>query len=244
MILAKGRREQTIWFSLSEDINADLRAYDPSIPNISSVLGMLKVIYDYSLCVLSLSPSFFPFTGCLLLHIPFIHISSDKPLAFAHPLSFFSPLITKTQCILLYYTGLLPFVRLDSDIIGIPIDNVDYSRVREQKALKALPDAVCWVLAFVLGGKPPSALIPRGLFKHLRARGVPIFFLGVNDEEDLKVRKRGGCLGGLGMYVYSPPHIHRIAMSFEGDSSCFPFNSCFPLTLSPIYSFLPPLTGG
>jgi len=52
MILAAGRREQTIWFSLSEDINTDLRAYDPSIPNISSVLGMLKVNNRFSLCVL------------------------------------------------------------------------------------------------------------------------------------------------------------------------------------------------
>lgn len=92
---------------------------------------------------------------------------------------------------MLYYTGLLPFVRLDSDILGIPVDHVDYARVREQKALKALPDALCWVLAFVLGGKPPLALIPPGLFKHLRARGIPIFFLGVNDEENLKVREAG-----------------------------------------------------
>lgn len=70
--------------------------------------------------------------------------------------------------------------------------------MREQKALKALPDAVCWVLAFVLGGKPPSALIPPKLFKHLRARGVPIFFLGVNDEEDLKVSEKRVALLGLG----------------------------------------------
>lgn len=94
------------------------------------------------------------------------------------------------QCIFFYYTGILPFVRLNEDILGIPIDRVDYARVREQKALKVLPDAVCAILAFVLGGKPPSALIPPGLFKHLRARGIPIFFLGVNDEEDLKVRRR------------------------------------------------------
>ncbi|TFJ84376.1 hypothetical protein NSK_004363 [Nannochloropsis salina CCMP1776] len=137
LIVARGRLERTIWFSLSEDINADLRAYDPSIPNISSVMGMLK-------------------------------------------------------CIFFYYTGILPFVRLNEDILGIPIDRVDYARVREQKALKVLPDAVCAILAFVLGGKPPSALIPPGLFKHLRARGIPIFFLGVNDEEDLKVAEVAG----------------------------------------------------
>ena len=51
MIVTKGRREQTIWFSLSEDINADLRAYDRTIPNISSVSGMLKVNRQACVCV-------------------------------------------------------------------------------------------------------------------------------------------------------------------------------------------------
>lgn len=55
MILNKGRRDQTIWFSLAEDINADLRAYDPTIPNITSVLGMLKVNRSACVCI-SLSP--------------------------------------------------------------------------------------------------------------------------------------------------------------------------------------------
>jgi hypothetical protein len=39
----------------------------------------------------------------------------------------------------------------------------------------------------VLGGKPPKALIPPGLFAHLRKRGIPVFFLGVNDEADIQV---------------------------------------------------------
>lgn len=41
----------------------------------------------------------------------------------------------------------------------------------------------------VLGGKPPRALIPPGLFEHLRRRDIPVFFLGVNDESDIEVRE-------------------------------------------------------
>jgi len=91
MILDAGRREQTIWFSLSENINADLRAYDPSIPNISSVLGMLKVNRQFCVC-LSLSLSFSPFAARLFLYIPSSRLSlaslSKTPLPF-------SPLLTK-----------------------------------------------------------------------------------------------------------------------------------------------------
>jgi len=209
----------------------------------------------------------------------FIHFSFEKLLTGLYIPSFIHS-TTKKQCILLYYTGLLPFVRLDSDILGVPIDQgrkggreggmegnlwpvidplflfgtyrkksvcnqqtgalislfftlthaVDYARVREQKALKALPNAVCWVLAFVLGGKPPSALIPRGLFKHLRARGVPIFFLGVNDEEDLKVRKRGGCVEVV------------FACKFATMQDMVQFSHSF--TRFPLTRFFPRFTGG
>ena len=39
------RKEQVIWFSLRDDINVALRHYDPTIPNIASIGGMLKVIF-------------------------------------------------------------------------------------------------------------------------------------------------------------------------------------------------------
>lgn len=150
-----------------------------------------------------------------------------------HSSCFHSTIYTQpqnSQCILLYYTGFLPFVRLDSDILGIPIDHVDYARVREQKALKALPDAVCWVLAFILGGKPPLALIPPGLFKHLRARGIPIFFLGVNDEEDLKVREAGG-----GIAWKSCIHVPFLRESIKRFSMCIVCSLC--MTFFSIFFF-------
>lgn len=42
-ICKQGRKDRVIWFSLAEDINQALRAYDSSIPNIVSVGSMLKV---------------------------------------------------------------------------------------------------------------------------------------------------------------------------------------------------------
>ena len=49
----------------------------------------------------------------------------------------------------------------------------------------------------VFGGKPPRPLIPEGLFNHLRARGVPIFFLGVNDDADIEIAMRAGATAVL-----------------------------------------------
>lgn len=43
MICHQGRRDRVVWFSLAEDINQALRAFDPSIPTIVSVAAMLKV---------------------------------------------------------------------------------------------------------------------------------------------------------------------------------------------------------
>jgi glycerophosphoryl diester phosphodiesterase len=83
------------------------------------------------------------------------------------------------------------------DIFGIPVDRVDYARVREQKAFKALPDAACRVISYILGGKPPRALIPSRLFTHLRARGMPVLFLGVNDDADLKLAQEAGATAVL-----------------------------------------------
>lgn len=97
----------------------------------------------------------------------------------------------------MYYAGLLPFCAITEDIFGIPVDRVDFARVREQKVFKALPDAACRVIAYVLGGKPPRALIPPGLFAHLRARGMPVLFLGVNDEADLQIADWAGATAVL-----------------------------------------------
>lgn len=86
---------------------------------------------------------------------------------------------------------------MPEQVFGIPVDRVDYARVREQKVFKALPDAACFVIASVLGGKPPRALIPPGLFAHLRARGMPVLFLGVNDEADLRIAESAGATAVL-----------------------------------------------
>lgn len=91
---------------------------------------------------------------------------------------------------LLYYSGLLPFVRLDVDVFGFPVDNVDYPRVRNN--LKGAPDAVCRALARVVGGDPPPFFLAPALNAHLRLRGVPVSVLGVNDPTKLDVARRVG----------------------------------------------------
>lgn len=49
----------------------------------------------------------------------------------------------------------------------------------------------------MLGGKPPRPLIPQGLFTHLRARGIPTFFLGVNDDKDIDIAIQAGATAVL-----------------------------------------------
>lgn len=49
----------------------------------------------------------------------------------------------------------------------------------------------------VFGGKPPRAMIPSGLFDHMRRRGMPVFFLGVNDDRDIEVRARAGLVPSI-----------------------------------------------
>jgi len=119
-------------------------------------------------------------------------------------LAFTDPNIPRVTCvpqmlrlICLYHIGLLPFVKIEEEIFGVPIDEVNYARIRDQKALKSLPDWVCKVLAFFFGGKPPKLLIPKKMMMHLRKRGMPVWFLGVNDEADINVALQAGATGLL-----------------------------------------------
>ena len=47
MLLERNRRETVYWFSLIESINKKLRVKDNSIPTITSVVGMLKILMLY-----------------------------------------------------------------------------------------------------------------------------------------------------------------------------------------------------
>lgn len=63
--------------------------------------------------------------------------------------------------------------------------------------LQGLPDWFKKVLAFIFQGKPPHVMLAPGLFTQLRARGVPVWFLGVNSEADLLTAVRLGATGVL-----------------------------------------------
>lgn len=82
LIVEQGRKDKVMWFSLSEDINLALRAYDCSIPNINSVAGMLKVSHGLDTCTISMmtrSPT------------PFSHVSYAVRAPLLHgPASFLS----------------------------------------------------------------------------------------------------------------------------------------------------------
>jgi glycerophosphoryl diester phosphodiesterase len=70
-------------------------------------------------------------------------------------------------------------------------------KIRREKVLQGLPDWFKKVLAFIFQGKPPHVMLAPGLFTQLRARGVPVWFLGVNSEADLLTAVRLGATGVL-----------------------------------------------
>ena len=84
-----------------------------------------------------------------------------------------------------YYTGILPFIPLKTDIFGFPFDNVDYERIRHNLP-PAIPDLFCRFLADYLCGDPPSLFLAPKLIAHLRRRGIPIWVLGINSDSALK----------------------------------------------------------
>lgn len=52
ILLESGKKDQVFWFSLQENINKKLRSFDRTIPTITSVPGMIKVLIYYYLGIL------------------------------------------------------------------------------------------------------------------------------------------------------------------------------------------------
>eukprot|EP00639_Heterosigma_akashiwo_P011753 CAMPEP_0206366572 /NCGR_PEP_ID=MMETSP0294-20121207/3530_1 /ASSEMBLY_ACC=CAM_ASM_000327 /TAXON_ID=39354 /ORGANISM="Heterosigma akashiwo, Strain CCMP2393" /LENGTH=216 /DNA_ID=CAMNT_0053812659 /DNA_START=766 /DNA_END=1416 /DNA_ORIENTATION=- len=141
-VRARGRGADLVWFSMQPGTNRRLGRSAPSVPRVTSVPDMLRLL-------------------------------------------------------LLYYAGLLPFVGIEHEIFGVPMDKVDYERIRDQKSLKGLPDWVCRMLAVLFSGTPPKLMIPSGMMKHLRKRGMPVWFLGVNSPADAAAALAAGATGLL-----------------------------------------------
>jgi hypothetical protein len=71
------------------------------------------------------------------------------------------------------------------------------TRIRGEKSLKGTPDWLCRFLARLLAGKPPWAMRAPKLFAHMRARGIPVWFMGVNSDEELRVAAEMGATAVL-----------------------------------------------
>eukprot|EP00602_Paraphysomonas_sp_CaronLab_P006862 CAMPEP_0185022208 /NCGR_PEP_ID=MMETSP1103-20130426/4938_1 /TAXON_ID=36769 /ORGANISM="Paraphysomonas bandaiensis, Strain Caron Lab Isolate" /LENGTH=313 /DNA_ID=CAMNT_0027554179 /DNA_START=35 /DNA_END=973 /DNA_ORIENTATION=+ len=142
MLVESNHEKKVFWFSLIESINVKLREFNPNIPTITSVLGILKVL-------------------------------------------------------VLYYTGVLPFVSLDDDVFGITMEAITLKVIREERALASVPDWIKVILSYVFAGVPPKIMLAPGLFTHLRKRGVPVWFLGVNHEEHVEMARTYGATAVL-----------------------------------------------
>ena len=53
------------------------------------------------------------------------------------------------------------------------------------------------MLAYIFKGTPPAIMIAPGLFTHLRARGLLVWFLGVNSLQDLALAIASGATGAI-----------------------------------------------
>ncbi len=125
------------------------------------------------------------------------------------------PKLLKT--LLFHYCCILPFVSVDFDAMGIAVDEIDLARVRNEKSLKSLPDWVKRIIAYIFAGKPSAMMVSPSLFRHMRKRGIPTWFLGVNDSSDVKVAVDAGASGVLTDKIHwmkSFTSEHRI--SFKG----------------------------
>ena len=96
--------------------------------------------------------------------------------------------------LLWHHTGVLPFLPHPYEAAyGFPLDRVDFHRARHNSALRAWPD---WVLRLLVPLFNLFLFAP-GLCTHLRARGMHVMALGVNDEPTLADACRLGCTAVL-----------------------------------------------
>ncbi|KAJ1410509.1 PLC-like phosphodiesterase [Ochromonadaceae sp. CCMP2298] len=101
------------------------------------------------------------------------------------------------RTLILYHIGVLPFTTIDDAVFGITVDEITLQQIRSEPSLAGLPDLAHQILAFLFRGKPPSAMVAPALFAHLRRRGIPVWFLGVNETSDLQLAVSAGATGVL-----------------------------------------------
>lgn len=99
--------------------------------------------------------------------------------------------ITSIQGMLLilaqYYLGILPFMKIQNHVFGITVEQITMEKVQHEKATEKLPYAIQYFLTVLFMGRPPYLMISKKLFTHMRRRGIPVWFLGVNNVVDLQL---------------------------------------------------------
>ncbi len=65
-------------------------------------------------------------------------------------------------------------------------------KLRNERSIADVPDFIKRILAIILQGHPPYVLMCPKLFTHLRRRGIPIWFLNVQTEEELVIAINAG----------------------------------------------------
>lgn len=94
--------------------------------------------------------------------------------------------------LIFHYFGMLPFVTIPFCIFGITLQDLPYERLKNEKALAAIPNWVKLIISYAVQGCPPWLLASPSMFRHLQERGVPIWFLGCNEDRHLSAAEELG----------------------------------------------------
>ncbi|CAE7484572.1 unnamed protein product [Symbiodinium microadriaticum] len=74
---------------------------------------------------------------------------------------------------------------------------VTLADIEKDVALKFLPQWCKVLLSYLFAGTPPRFMMSPSLFAHLRRRGVPVLFLGVNTEGHIALAHNSGATAVL-----------------------------------------------
>lgn len=76
-------------------------------------------------------------------------------------------------------------------------EQITLEDIRNEQSLSFLPAWVHHLLHLLFRGKPPHLMIVPSLFRQLRLRGIPVWFLGVNTEQELQLARESGATAVL-----------------------------------------------
>lgn len=95
------------------------------------------------------------------------------------------------KLVLLYWAGLLPFVRIPYDVLAAPYMTRDYLRMKLKEAKQGKPDYYVYIPFVIIAN-----LTCKAMYKHLEKRGVFTCYWVINDDDEmLKVMNEGTMQG-------------------------------------------------